>query len=62
MTEIIKNKSFKIIAYIDTDSTGKKIIKNSSFKICGYYDPKTNITKDSSFRIVGYGNLLMTLI
>lgn len=62
MTEVIKDKSFRIIAYIETDNNGNKIIKNSSFRICGYYDLKTNITKNSSFTVIGYGNLLMTLI
>jgi len=62
MTEVNKDKSFRIIAYIETDNNGNKIIKNSSFRICGYYDLKTNITKNSSFTVIGYGNLLMTLI
>lgn len=62
MTEVIKDKHYNIIGYITTDSNGKKVLKNTSYKICGYYDPHTNVTKDASFRIVGYGNLLMSLI
>lgn len=60
--QVLKDASFRIIGYIDTDSSGKQTIKDSSFRIKGYYDPKTNQTKDSSFRIIGTGNLLTTLL
>ena len=62
MTEVIKDKNYRIIAYISTDISGKKTIKNASYQLLGYYDPKTNVTKDASYKIIGYGDLLMTLI
>ena len=60
--QILKDKNFRIIGYIDTDSSGKQTIKDPNFRIKGYYDPKANQTKDLNFRIVGSGNLLATLL
>jgi len=61
-TQTLKDSNYRIIGYIDTDSSGNQTIKDANFRIKGYYDPKTNQTKDSNFRIVGYGNLLTTLL
>ena len=60
--QVLKDKYFRIIGYINTDSSGRQTLKNAHFKILGYYDPKTNKTKDYQFRPIGTGNLLMTLL
>ena len=60
--QTLKDRSNRIIGYIETDSSGRQTIKDASNRIKGRYDPKTNKTKDSSNRIVGTGNLLTSLL
>lgn len=60
--QTLKDSSSRIIGYIETRSNGTQVIMDSSSRVKGYYDPKTNTTKDSSSRTVGYGNLLTTLL
>ena len=61
-TQTLKDSSHRVIGYIETKSDGTQVIKDSSYRVKGYYDPRTNQTKDSSYRIVGTGNLLTTLL
>lgn len=61
-TQVIKDARFQIIGYIDTNSDGTQVAKNAQFRILGYYDPRFNCTKDARFHIIGYGNLLASLI
>lgn len=61
-TEPIRDSSFNVIAYLDTEDNGSQKLRDSCFKVLGYYDPQRNVTTDSIFRIVGYGNLLLTLL
>jgi hypothetical protein len=61
-TTTLKDKNYNIIAYIDTDSSGKQTIKDKNYNIKGRYDPKTNITQDKNYHTIGYGNLLTTLL
>lgn len=60
--QVLKNSHFNIIEYIETRADGKQVITDSHFAIKGYYDPKSNKTTDSHFRIVGTGNLLTSLL
>ena len=60
--QTLKDSSFRIIGYIETRSDGSLVGKDASFNIKGYYDPGTNVTKDASWRVIGYGNLLTLLI
>jgi len=61
-TQTLKDSSYRVIGYIETKSDGTQVIKDPSYRVKGYYDPRTNQTKDSSYRIVGTGNLLTTLL
>lgn len=61
-TQVIKDAQFRIIGYIDTRSDGTQVAKNAQFHIVGYYEPRMNCTKDERFHIIGYGNLLASLI
>ena len=61
-TEVLKDRSYRIVGYLETSLDGKKVLKNSQYRILGYYNPHTNVTTDAAYKIVGYGNLLMTLI
>ena len=58
----IKDSSYRIIGYIDTDSSGKQTALDAHYKRVGYYDPRTDKTQDGSYRIIGSGNQLAALI
>lgn len=60
--QTLKDSRFRIIGYIDTDTSGKQTARDHRFHIVGYYDPRANITKNERFAIVGHGNLLASLI
>lgn len=61
-TQTLKDNKFRVIGYIETRPDGTQVGKDAKYHIKGYYDPKSNKTKDASFRIVGEGNLLAALI
>ena len=58
----LKDKSGKLIGTIKTQVGGKQEIRDASGRIKGTFDPKSNVTKDNSGRLVGTGNLLATLL
>ena len=60
--EILRDDKFKILGYIDVEENGRQVLKGEKFRIIGYYEPQTNLTKDTKFRIVGKGNLLTMLL
>lgn len=60
--QTLRDKNYKVIGHIDTDPSGKQTLRDSAFKIKGYFDPKTNTTRDSAFKLVGKGNLLASLL
>ena len=59
-TEI--RKDGQVIGYIETDNNGKQIAKDTRLRIRGHYDPKTNQTRDFTYKIVGQGNLLASML
>ena len=61
-TQTLKDAQYRIIGYIDTHGNGSQTGKTAQYKIVGYYDPRTNVTKDASYHIVGYGNQIASLI
>lgn len=60
--QILRDNMHRIIGYIDTDGNGKQTGRDFMHRIVGYYYPSDNTTRDSLNRIVGYGNLLASLI
>jgi hypothetical protein len=62
MNQPLRDSSQRIIGYIETKPDGSQIGRDAFQRIKGYYDPNANATKDASLRIVGYGNLLASLI
>lgn len=60
--EILKDRNFRIIGYIDTDSQGKKKILDPNYRVLGYFDPRTNRTTDANYRTIGNGDLLATFL
>jgi hypothetical protein len=59
-TEI--QKDGHIIGYIETADDGKQIAKDTRYRIRGHYDPKTNQTRDFTYKVVGSGNLLVSML
>jgi hypothetical protein len=61
-TEFLRDDHYHIIGSIETDSHGKQVARDARFVRLGEYDPRTDQTRDASFRIVGTGNQLSALI
>ena len=61
-TETLRDNLQRIVGYIETHPDGSKIGRDAAHVIKGYYEVRTNITRDASLRIVGYGDQLTGLI
>jgi hypothetical protein len=61
-TEYLRDDHYHIIGSIETDSHGKQVARDARFVRLGEYDPRTDQTRDASFRVVGMGNQLSALI
>lgn len=59
-TEI--RKEGKVIGYIETGFDGKQVAKDTRYRIRGHYDPKTNQTRDFTYKVIGPGNLLTSML
>jgi hypothetical protein len=62
MRASIKDGQFRTVGYIDTDSHGRQRALNARFQTVGYFDPVRNETRDSTYRVVGRGNVLAAFI
>lgn len=58
----LKDAQFRIIGYVDIESNGNKTLRDAQFRILGYYKANQNVTQDFSFRIVGRGDILTSLL
>lgn len=58
--EILKDG--RVVGFIETRPDGKLVAKDTSYRIRGHYDPKTNQTRDFTYKVVGSGNLLATMV
>ncbi len=59
---VLKDSRFNILGYVEVSDNGDKVLKDRCFNIKGYYNARTDTTKDSHFNIVGYGDLLASLL
>ena len=57
MQNEVRDSSFNILGYIETDTKGNKTVRDSHFVIVGYYNVERNVTQDSSFKIIGQGDI-----
>lgn len=61
-TEYLRDDHYHIIGTIVTESGGKQIARDARYNRVGEYDPKSDLTRDSHYRIIGTGNQLSALI
>jgi hypothetical protein len=55
-------KDGKVIGYIEIGIDGRQVAKDTRYRIRGHYDPKTNQTRDFTYKVVGQGNLLTSML
>lgn len=60
--QTLKDAQFRMIGFVETDTSGQQTILDAQFRRLRSYDPKTNVTKDAQFRRIGQGNLLTRLL
>lgn len=58
----LRDKKNRLLGKIKERSDGKLEGRDASNRLRGTYDPKTDVTHDSSNRLVGKGNMLSMLI
>jgi hypothetical protein len=61
-TQVLRDSSQRIVGYIETKPDGLHIGRDALHQIKGYYDASQNTTRDSSGRLLGYGDELASLI
>lgn len=60
--QVIKDRRFRIVGYIETKDNGDKVIKDYRFRILGYYKKNLDQTQDAHFRLVARGDVSSSLI
>ena len=61
-SEVIRNRSFQLMGFVETRSDGTQVAKDRNHRILGYFNPKSNDTRDATYKVIGRGNLLSSLI
>ena len=61
-TDYLRDDHYRIIGSIETEASGKQIARDAHYRRLGEYDPRTNQTRDASYRILGTGNQLSALV
>lgn len=62
MKEVIKDKNFRILGYIETKPNGDKVATTVSGKILGYYRKSLNITTDYMGNIIARADVCSYLV
>lgn len=60
--ERIEDHNGKTLGYMETYSDGRAELRDSNSIILGKYTKMDNLTRDMSGRVIGKGNMLMSLI
>lgn len=60
--EYIKNRSGKILGFIDTDSEGNRTARTKEGRVLGYYKKKRNVTTNVGGKILSYGDTVSSMI
>lgn len=61
---ILRDRNHKPIAAIEIKDNGDKVLRdmNHNRRPIGYYDKLTDSTRDINHRIIGYGDILTSLL
>jgi hypothetical protein len=59
--QTLRDSSNRIFGYI-YDGGDRLVLVDDSNRTLGYYYKREDVTRDMSNRIIGYGNLLLTLL
>ena len=62
MRKTLQDRNHHVIGYIDTEFSGRQTLRDSNNHVLGYYEPGRNVTVDPNYHVIGYGNLLTTLL
>lgn len=60
--QLLRDRNYRLIARIITRTDGKIEIRDPAYKFLGIYEPVTDRTLDRTYRFVGSGNLLTSLL
>ena len=62
MRDYIRAWDGRVIGSYDTDTSGRITLRDFNGRILGKFDPKENLTRDFSGKVVGTGNILAMLL
>lgn len=60
--ETLRDASFNIVGYVETDDMGNKTVRDPSFQTKGFYSKGSNVTQDSSFKNLAWGDQTRILL
>jgi hypothetical protein len=60
--ETLRDASFNIIGYVETDDRGNKTVRDPSFQTKGFYSKGSDVTQDSSFKNLAWGDQTRILL
>lgn len=61
-TETLRDASFNVIGYVQTDVRGDKTFQDKSFNTKGFYSKGSNATQDASFKNLAWGDQTRVLL
>ena len=61
-TETIRDINFNVLGYVETDARGNKTVRDPSFNTKGFYSKGSNVTQDSSFKNLAWGDQTRILL
>lgn len=62
MRQEVKDNNYRTLGWIETGSDGEQTAMDANYRTLGHYDPRTDETRDSNYRIIARGNVLSALI
>ena len=62
MRQPLRDRNQHVIGYIDVEFSGRQTLRDSNNHVLGYYEPGRNVTVDPNYHVIGYGNILTTLL
>lgn len=60
--QTLRDRNNHVLGYIDVEFTGRQCLRDSNNHVLGYYEPSRNQTVDANYHLIGFGNLLTSLL